>query len=316
MYQELIYLLIGLFGLWLGAELVLRGAMNIAKKLKISHMFIGLTILAIGTDLPELFIDITAAIQRLQGIETSGLIIGETIGTCMGQIALALGILSLMGIDTVKKRELLRDGLVMLMSVGVLFLAGLDGEISIIDGGIFVLIYLFYFITITRDEQVFRKIKKNHAGNKIIWAIVSLISGFVFLIYASKAVVTNAVILASLWGISQAAVGVIIVGLGTSLPEISVALTALFKKTPELSIGNLLGSNIFDILFTVGISSVISGFLVSKNLLYFDIPILFATSLIVLYFLKTKMRLSKKEAIILIGIYFAYIIFRLVFALN
>ena len=127
---ELILLILGLIGLVFGAKLVIKGALNLAEHFKISKLFIGLTILAVGTDLPELFTVITGAVMRLKGIETSGLIVGETIGSCFGQIALTLGILGLFGTLFLRKRELIRDGLMMVGSVVLFFLAGIDGVIT------------------------------------------------------------------------------------------------------------------------------------------------------------------------------------------
>jgi len=306
---ELILLILGLVGLVVGTELVVRGALNIAKHYKLSPVFIGLTILSIGTDLPELVVDITGAIYRLSGIETSGLIIGETIGTCFGQIALALGIIGLFGTLVLTKRQLIRDGSMMVGSVVLLFLVGLDGMIQWWEGVIFVLIYGFYFFTLFREEKVTEKIRA--PGIHPLWSIVSLIGGFAILVYCSKIVIDNALFLAEAWGIAQSFMGVVILGLGTSLPEIAISLGALRKKAYGLSVGNLIGSNIFDILFTLGISSIIAGFNVSRDLLKFDIPALFFVSLVVVGLFAWRKRIKTKEAVVLLLIDLAYIGFKI-----
>jgi len=309
----LLYLILGLVGLWLGAELVTRGAISIAKRLHISHMFIGLTVLAMGSDLPELFIDITAALQKLYGIaDPSGLIVGETVGTVISQTTFILGMVGMFGVVVISKREFLRDGLVMVGAAAVMLLMSLDGQISILDGMIMVIIYIFYFMTIIREEKIQEKIRNQKGWGVFVWSIASLLAGFVFLIYGSKLVVDNAVVLASLWGVSQTLVGLLIVGFGTSLPELSICANAVMKKAGGLSIGNLIGSNIYDILFTLGLSSIIAkGFNVNFTLLEFDIPIMIGVTVLSIFLLRTKMKLEKREAVTLILVYFGYVALKL-----
>ncbi|MBD3304313.1 hypothetical protein GF343_04140 [Candidatus Woesearchaeota archaeon] len=312
MQYAVLYLILGLAVLWLGSELTTRGAITIAKKLRISHMFIGLTVLAIGSDLPELFINVTAALQKLQGIDTSGLITGETVGTVISQTTIILGIIGLFGTVIISKREFLRDGLIMVGAAAVYLLMGLDGQISAMDGMIMVIIYAFYFMTVTREEKITQKIRNNKGFGKMIWATVSLIAGFIFLIYGAKVTVDNAVALASIWGLSQTFIGLLIVGFGTSLPELTICANAVMKKAGSLSIGNLIGSNIFDILFTLGLSSAIAkGFTVNDVLIEFDIPIMIGVSVLAVFLLRTKMKLEKREAVTLMLVYIAYVLAKL-----
>jgi cation:H+ antiporter len=311
--HALVYLILGLIGLLIGAELTTRGSISIAKKLKLSYTFVGLTILAIGTDLPELFIDITAAIQKLQGVDTSGLIMGETVGTVISQTTLILGLVGLFGIVIISKREFLRDSMVMIGAAAVMFLMSMDGQLSRMDGLILVIIYVFYLMTVLREEKITAKIKnQKQTIGTMMWAVVSLIAGLIFLVFAAKLVVENAVTLANMWGVSQTIVGLLIVGLGTSLPELSICVSAVRKKAGRLSIGNLIGSNIFDILFTLGISTVIAnGFNVSATLIDFDIPFMMGVTVLAVFLLRTKMKLEKREAITLILIYLAYVLLKL-----
>lgn len=307
---ELLLLVLGLWGLVLGTKFVIKGSLNIAEHFKISQLFIGLTILAIGTDLPELFVDITGAIHRLWGLETSGLIVGQAIGSSLGQIGLTLWIVGLFGTLVLTKRELLRDGLMMIGSVVMFFLAWFDGSIGRVEGGIFLLVYWLYFFNLYREEKVYEKVKRapSMSLRLNIWY---LIVGFTILIASSNLVITKAISLAESWWIAQSLIGILLVGLGTSLPELALSVGAIRKGAVRLSVGNLIGSNIFDVLFTLGIGSVISGFNVGKNLLKFDIPYLFILSVIVVLLFRRKMRLGKKEAIILIIIYGTYVALKL-----
>ncbi|PCI20310.1 hypothetical protein COB64_02175 [Candidatus Wolfebacteria bacterium] len=305
---DLILLFIALAGLWVGSELVINAARAIARHYRVSDLFIGLTLVAFGTDLPELFIDITAAFQRLNGIETSGLIIGQTIGSSFGQIALVLGIVALAGTISIRKKRLYRDGLMMIIAVVLVFLLGLDGMLSQIDGLILVASYIFYIATIFREERALNGVRKIPMDR--LWSFVSIISGFAILIYASQLTVTSALSISEHFGISQSLIGLFIVGLGTSLPELATSLNAVRRNAGQLAIGNLIGSTTFDLLLTLGIGSAISGFLVSRDILIFDMPALFVVSLLVIGLFAMKGKLNKKEALLLIGVYILYFILK------
>lgn len=307
--MEVLFLIVGLGMLWLGSELTIRGALDIAERHKISQLFIGLTILAFGTDLPELFIDVTAALQRLQGIETSDLIVGETIGTTIGQIALALGVASLFGTILITKRELIRDGLTMLGAIVLMFVVSLDGNISSIDGLIFVIVYLLYFVSLFREEKLYEKIKRAPELH-LFWAIISVIAGFIMLIIGSNLTVENALLVSERWGIAQQMVGILIVGLGTSLPELATSITAVRRGAGTMAAGNLIGSNIFDILFTIGSSALIAGYSVSSELLWIDMPVLFGISIVILLLFRQGMRFSQRDGFVALALYAAYFIVR------
>jgi cation:H+ antiporter len=309
--MEFVLLILGIIGLVLGTNLIISGSLNIAEHYKISHIFIGLTILAVGTDLPELVVDINGALHRLSGIETSGLIVGETLGTALSQIGLALGIIGLFGTSLfLTKKELVREGSMLLGSVLLLFFLAYDGMLTPLDGGVMLLVYAFYFVMLYISEKGPEPEVKKAPPMNVTWSIMSLLGGFVVLIFASDMVINNALAIALTWGLAQSFVGAVIVGIGTSLPEIAVSVGAIAKKSPRLSIGNLLGSNIFDVLFTLGVGTTISGFIVEDGLLWFDLPYLFFTSLLVVLFFLTGQKLTKKEAVVLLVVYAAYIVLK------
>ena len=150
----------------------------------------------------------------------------------------------------------------------------------------------------------------------LLWTILSLVAGFAILLYSSSLTIKQALFISDYFGIAQSFVGIIIVGLGTSLPELVTSIAAIRRGAGKLAIGNILGSNTFDLLLTLGIGSAISGFLVSKDLLKFDIPVLFVVSLVAVILLATGKRLRRKEAFVLIGIYAVYFLIKLVGALS
>jgi cation:H+ antiporter len=306
---EFLFIVLGLFGLWIGSQLVIKAAINIARHFRISDIFMGLTILAFGTDLPELTVVVTGSIHKLFIQDTSDLIIGEAIGTCFGQIGLALGIAGLFGVMLVKKSNLLRDGFMLVTSILLLFLAGLDGVLSRIEGVSFIVIYIFYFFLLFREERIKEKIQKSSEFHPF-WSTISLIGGFAVIIISSNLTVESSVSLSETLGVSQSIIGIMLVGLGTSLPELAVAISAVREKANAMAVGNIIGSNIFDILLTLGIGATISTFNYNKDLLYYDTPALLIFTVAVLLLFRYKMRVTKKEAVVILAMYLSYIVLK------
>ncbi len=313
MITSLFFLIIGLVLLLTGTEFVIGAALNVARHYKISELFIGLTIMAIGTDLPELVVDITAAIHRLKGIETSGLIIGETLGTCMSQIFLTLGLIGLFSVLHLGNGGLHREKGMLVFSALIVFLLGFDGLLSRIDGFILLIIYMVYFLSLNREENIYKKFKSLHLKKKLypMWVFFSFSAGFAILFLGSQLTIQHALKLAALLRLPQAIIGIIALGLATSLPEIALAINSIRKKAYTLSIGNLIGSNIFDMLFTLGIGSAISGFLVNHGFLVFDFPYLIFAYLIFIYLILGKNNLHKKQAFVFLSLFFFYILIKL-----
>lgn len=168
-------------------------------------------------------------------------------------------------------------------------------------------IYIVYYLFLIQNAS-------NHGDDsssgkdfsKRILAIL-LLSGFVVLVFSSHLVVSNAMIIASKWGVEQSFVGIVIIGLGTSLPELAVSVGAALKKSASLSVGNVIGSNIFDGLIPIGLGGVISTVTIESNLLQFDLPLLLLYTVVVLYFLKTKRGISTFEGGILVALFFIYL---------
>ena len=310
--QEIFLILFGLTGLWLGTELVIKGAVNIAEYYKLSQVFVGLAILSIGTDLPEIVIAINASIHNVIGnTDTSGIIIGNAIGSSFSQISLVLGSVGLLGYLTLKKRHLFEDGIMLLGSVLLVILLAFDGKITRVDGIVLIVVYLIYYFRLFHQERIGKKIKKEFSKH-IRKDILFLIIGIIIVIFTSELVVDNSISFAENFGIKQSFVGIIIIGLGTSLPELALALNAIRKKASGLSVGNLIGSNIFDMLIPVGMGASISELKIEKSLIIFDLPFLFLLSFIVLFFFYKKKGLQKIEAVILIGLFVLYAALKIV----
>lgn len=302
--HEFLLLIMGIAGLWIGAESVVHGSAHIARFLRVSPLLIGLTVVSIGTSLPEIAVSIAGGLERLTGIETSGIVVGNALGSCLNQITIILGIVGLFGVLLITKRELVRDGLMLLGSIAFFFLVSWDGMITRLEGAIMIIIYLIYFINLFREE---RTKEKRREPTHILADVIALAAGLIIIIISSRLTVDNGVALAQAWGIRESLIGILIIGLGTGLPELAVSLSAVRHKAIGIAVGNLIGSNICDLLFSLGLGTVISGFIVGKNLLKFDIIYMFGAALFILILFRRKMRLKKREAMLLILVYIVYL---------
>jgi len=309
------YLALGILGLWIGAELAIRASIELSDRFKISRVFFGLTILAFGTDLPEFVVGINAAIQRLQGVETSGLVLGETLGTVMSQMGLMMGVAGFLGVTVIRKKLLLRDGIVMCTSILLLFLFALNGTLSRPEGLVMIILYGLYLLLLVREEGFVKKVRTATQVN-IGWSIVSIIGGFILLIWASSLTISTALEISVQLGVSTSIIGALLVGMGTSLPELATTLSAFRRKSAEMAVSGLIGSNIIDILLTTGVATIISTFVVEKRLLMFDFPYLFIASLVILIMIYSRGKLSKHEALICAGLYGAYYVSLILFAIQ
>lgn len=305
--METILLLIGLIGLWIGTKWLIRAALGIANLFNLSHSFVGLAILAVGTDLPEIFVTVNASILHLNGIESSGIIVGNAIGSSICQITIILGISGLFVNFNFAKKDLIRDGIALLASIVLLFVFGFDGFISRLEGGILVIGYLIYYLFLAKshsNENGDNSEQKNYSRFTLV---ILFIIGITVLILSSHLVVENAMLLAKKWGVAQSFIGIAIIGLGTSLPELAVSIGAAFHKSPGMSIGNIIGSNIFDGFIPIGLGGIISTTSMEATILKIDLPVLFGMTFLVILFLRTKRGISKREGIVLIVAYLLYL---------
>lgn len=308
---QALLLVLGLIGLWLGTKWVVKSAIGIANRFNLSHAFVGLAILSIGTDLPEVFVTINATFMQLKGVESSGIITGNAIGSSISQISIVLGLSGLFLNFKTTKKELIRNSISLISSMLLLVIVGFDGKISRTDGFLLLGAYLIYYIILLKSDS--KDSKKNVVIQhyKPIMLAVFLLFGFGLLIVSSHFVVTNAMYFAERWGVAQSFVGIVIIGLGTSLPELSVSIGAAMRKSAGMSIGNIIGSNVFDTLIPIGLAGSISKISMENSLLKFDLPILFAVTVLVIVFLGTKRGISRIESIILIMSYLVYVLLKL-----
>ncbi|MFZ2146545.1 MAG: calcium/sodium antiporter [Sedimentisphaerales bacterium] len=298
-----------------GADLLVDGACALARKLSVSDLMIGLTVVAFGTSLPELAVNVFAGLKG-----STGIAIGNILGSNIANILLILGISGIIYPLTVTKGTVWKEIPLSLLAAVLLGILANDrfidnADISALtrtDGLIllsFFVIFIYYTLgtakRIEGSESLFPVKKRSIKKISIMIA-----AGLLVLILGGKFVVDGAVELATAFGISQSTIGLTIVAVGTSLPELATSAMAAYKKNPEIAVGNIVGSNIFNIFFILGISPLIRPlpFGSQSNV---DIGVLILASVLLFLFMFTgkKRKLDRWEAGLFLAIYTAYICF-------
>ncbi len=307
-------LTVGLIGLWRGTDLAIHGAVSIARNLRLSEFVVGIAVLSIGSDLPELTIAIDAGIRNLEGADMSDVVVGSAVGSSLGQIGLVLGIAGLLGYLTLPMYILKQHGGVMLGALVILVLTGLDGTVTRTEGVSLLTIYAIYFVLLLTDRRSYEKPKDGEKTAALPTAWACALGGVAIVIVGAELTVRSVTNVAEALAIDAAIIAIVIIGIGTSLPELSISVGAMLKKRAQMSVGNLIGSNIFDTLVPIGAAAVIARLSFDELILRFDLPFLFALTVIVMFFFAHKKGLQKGEAITVLGLYIAYVLVRLAHA--
>lgn len=306
--EIVLYLVGGLVMLFIGAEGLIRGSSNLAIKIGITPLVVGLTVVAFGTSAPELVVSLKAAL-----IGNSSIALGNVIGSNIANIALILGAAALIKPLDVHANVIMREIPIMIGVSILLIILLLDGELGFIDGVIFVsliVIYTVVNIILARKEKnpqvdlEFKEGLKSKLGVPI--SIVFVVVGLVILILGANLFVQSAVAIAKLFNISDAIIGLTIVAVGTSLPELITSIVASIKKEADIALGNVVGSNIFNILCILGITAIIIP-VSSAGISYVDLGIMLITAVVLLPLSKTGFFISRTEGALLLFGYAIYI---------
>jgi cation:H+ antiporter len=308
--MDFLILIVGIAGLWLGTELTIGGALAIARRHNLSEFFVGLVILSIGSDLPEIAIAVDAGIKGLMGNDASGVVVGTSIGSVVAQIGFVLGLAGVISFLTLPRLFVLKHGAVLLGATVLLFLLALDGQVTRFEGMLLISAYVIYVIALMNGENVPDDEPGQLAGGGTrSWLL--LLAGLGTVIISSEITVTSVVNIAYTFELSEALISVLIIGLGSSLPELSISISAILKKKTHMSVGNIIGSNILDTLLPIGIAAVISQIAFERQLLYFDLPFILVLTTVVLAFFYTRRGVARTEGLIILGFYFAYVFVKL-----
>jgi len=305
--NTLVLLFCGLIVLVVGGNLLLKSAVSISLKFGIPKILIGMTVVSLATSAPELIVSIKSAL-----IGSTDLAISNVVGSNIANIGLVLGLTVFFSPINISKIIYKTDWPIMMFSALYFLIIILDGKINIYEGGtliIFLIMSIAFLIKHQEKGQEDLNIK-THSIDSLSKSIIFLFVGGICLYLGSEWFITGAINMASYFGISERVIGITVVSVGTSLPELVTSLVAVIKKEKSISIGNLLGSNIFNVFAVLGITSIITPLIVSDlNIINFDIYVMlfFAAIILPLIFFPKKFVLGRIEGFIMLSFYSIYI---------
>ena len=299
-FAPYVLLVLGFLFLVKGADLFVDGSSSIAKHMKIPSVIVGLTIVAMGTSAPEASVSITAAISGNSDISL-GNIVGSNIFNFLVVIGVSALIFPIISHKDIIKRDLWWN----LGITGLLLLLILDRKIGRIDGAILLLGMALYLFVVIKNAVKNRTEESKEELISVPKSIIFMVIGLAAIICGGNFVVDNASIIAKSLGLSETLIGLTIVAIGTSLPELVTSVTAAKKKEAGIALGNAVGSNLFNILFILGVSSVLTPINVAPEL-FIDTIILIAVGILIFIFSYTGRRTNRIEGLICTLLYVAY----------
>jgi cation:H+ antiporter len=301
MLTSFLYLIIGVVFLFFGADWLVKSAVFFANRLKISSLVIGLTVVAFGTSLPELIISLKAVLT-----DASHIAIGNIVGSNIANVGLVLGLASLIFPITIHFNRIKHDLYIYLFVCIVFIIFLYDGTISRIEGitlFIGLILYTWSCIKYRREQDVESVTPIGGTGR----ALILFILGMIGLYIGADVFIKGAVELAKIIGVSEVVIGMSVVALGTSLPELSTSVVASFHKEHGISVGNIIGSNLFNILSVIGIVSIVKPIVSPPEIMTFEIPIMIAFGLVLIPLSRVKQPFSRIYSFLLVAAYFIFI---------
>ena len=307
---EVILMIIGFVVLIKGADVFVEGASSLANNFKVSKVLIGLTIVAFGTSAPEFAVSIKSMLAG-----SGDIVLGNVIGSNIFNSLLILGVAGMVYPLTVKKdttkKELplvfLITAVFCVLTADQLFNASAVNVFTRADGIViclFFTIFLYYLFSIAFKDKGLKKVEKPKYS--LVKSIVLTVLGIVSIILGSNFVVDGAVYIAELLGVSEKIIALTIVAFGTSLPELVTSIVASLKKEADIAVGNVIGSNIFNICIVLGVPTILFGNIMATSFTYFDLFILLISSLIIWLCSFKNHKISKKEGILLLAVFIIY----------
>ncbi len=302
----IIYFLAGLVLLYYGANFLVNGSSAIAVSLGVKKIVVGLTLVALGTSMPEFVVSLFGAVEKVDDVS-----VGNIVGSNLANILLVLGISSFIHPIKAKRRIFFLDFPVLLIITAIFIIFCYDGRLVFYEGTILLTLFVAYmsYIIVNRkvqEENVVevKNIEKGHISKNIALSILGLGA----LIMGGNLTVRGAIGLARAFGISELIIGLTIVALGTSLPELFTSVIAVIKREDEISIGNIIGSNLFNTAFVLGIIPMVYSLKIDKSIIRIENPFMMIITLILLIFLFIGKKLSRIEGVFLLILYALFIL--------
>lgn len=316
--------LFGLIVITVGAEILLKGASKIASLLNIRPIVIGLTVVSIGTSLPELAVGLTAI-----GEGAGDIAVGNIAGTNIVNILFILGLSAAIRPLPLQMKSVKTELYTMIFAGILLFVLSLDGRLNTWDGLLMFILGIIYLIIIVRTsknerasvqsefkEEFEPSTTKEKSDYKVwSWNVMLLFCGIIATIYGAEKLVDGAVSIAQYFGMSDAVIGLTIIAIGTSAPELATTIVGTIRNGRDVAIGNLLGSSIINIFIILGITSIFTsnGVNVSDDILWFDLPLVALVALVCYPVFRSDQMVSRREGILFVSLYLAYLSYLLFF---
>ncbi|KUE80505.1 calcium/sodium antiporter [Aeromonas schubertii] len=318
----LLWMTLGLVCLVLGAEALVRGASRLATLVGISPLVVGLTVVAFGTSAPELAVSIQSALDGQAGIA-----VGNVVGSNIFNVLFILGISALI-VPLVVSQQLVRLDVPLMIGASLLvLLLGWDGRLSPLEGALLfagIVAYTLFLVVQSRKEskaveqEYEQEFGAREANTPLTWGrnLAFIVTGLALLIMGSRLLVEGAIEIAHYFGVSDLVIGLTIVAAGTSLPEVVTSIVAALRGERDIAVGNVVGSNIFNILCVLGLTSMVApgGLEVSETALSFDIPVMIAVALACLPIFFTGYTIARWEGALFLAFYVAYTVWLILHA--
>ncbi|HUW84670.1 MAG TPA: calcium/sodium antiporter [Phycisphaerae bacterium] len=306
MVGNLLYLIVGAALLYAGAELLVRGASGLAKRLGISPLVIGLTVVAFGTSAPELVVAITAALQG-----KSDLLVGNVIGSNIMNIAIIVGLSAAARAIALQRSTIRREMPIALGAAALAWLFGLDGTVTRLDATVLLLGFcgfVWYCWRLGRKGGMpVAEVELTGPWLKLAVSLPAILAGGVGLRYGADFLVQGAEAIALTLGASETLVGLTVVAVGTSLPELATSVVAAARGQPDISIGNVVGSNVFNSLLVLGAAGLVHPAAFNFRARWIDGPVMVGFSVVLVGMMITGRRVSRTEGVALLAGYAIYL---------
>jgi cation:H+ antiporter len=314
-FLTILYLIFSIGLLYKGSEWLVGASARVAQNLRVTKVLIGMTVIAVGTSLPELMTSLIAAVQG-----SSDMALGNILGSNMANLGLVLALAVIIKPIKTHIEDIKRDAPWLVLGSVLLLILALDGNLNRADGAVLFLFAVIFFLTIIAkvryDRQIaekelpFQEFKIKARDN--LKNYILMLMGLVALIIGAKLLITGALDIADFFNIPELFVGLTIVAIGTSLPELAASAWSAVHGKAEVTLGNVIGSNIANIFLVLGVVAIIAPISISSRALTGDIPIMIIFTFLAILLFRTKETITRFEGVLLLIVYIAYIIWAII----